>query len=211
MSSLNPYSPPNPLPEDDPPLVAQLAVEGEGMTIEFEQVFEDLIILYDLHWRKQKFMTRHFSGVLAAAMGMFGLMLVPRGTLDQENWWGASLFLLLAAVFGGLWLYTMLGRRYLFRKSIEQQYAGSKNYSILGIRRMTITPEFLIASSPIMQSAQRWIGIEKICLDSGAIIIFNSAMSAYILPRRAFNSDQHFHEFAAQAEKYLAASGGQKM
>src|SRR5687768_15640862 len=91
--SLNPYSPPNPLPEDDPPLVAQLAVEGEGMTVEYEQTFDDLVTLHDSHLRQQPFYRRHRLAIIAVVAGGCGwLLLRPAGMVPQPDQLAGWLF-----------------------------------------------------------------------------------------------------------------------
>lgn len=204
MSTLNPYSPPNPQPEDDPPLVAQLAVEGEGMTVEFEQTLEDLLTMQDFHIRQQSKMSPSawvLAGVMAA--GLIGFL----SWCTFQAWQrGEETMLLISAtsLLAVLWIvFRYLGyRRWLVRRWTIKQFHQGRNLNLTGIRRVTITPEFLISASPLAQSVCRWQGVEKVQQDERAIYIYVSTMNAHVLPRRAFNSDLHFREFAATAEKY---------
>ena len=204
MSTLNPYSPPNPQPEDDPPLVAQLAVEGEGMTVEFEQTFEDLVIFSDYHWRQQPKLRQHLLAIFGIfLLGSGGLAVLGPNVDWDEIWMSATFCLLGGAFLIAIWGYRMFASRYVIRRTLQKAYADGKNLSVVGPRRIKITPEFLIYSAPLSQSVHRWAGIEKVRADRDGIYIFISSLSAFVLPRRAFNSEQHFREFGATVDKYL--------
>ena len=204
MNTPNPYSSPNPQPDDDPPLVAQLAIEGEGMTVEFEQTFEDLVIFSDYHWRQQPKLRMHLGGLMGLCLlGAAGLLVLRKEANWDHNWFAELLFFASGTFLVVIWCYRIFASRYLIRRTLQRAYADGKNLSVTGPRRFKITPEFLMYSAPLSQSVHRWAGIEKVRADRDGIYIFNSSLSAFVLPRRAFNSEQHFHEFAATAEKYL--------
>jgi hypothetical protein len=204
MTAINPYTPPNPRPEDDPPLVAQLAVEGEGMTVEFEQTFEDHVVLSDYHLRQQPKLRQHLLGLVGLFVLLMTGFLTARPGMDWNRIWsaGAAGFVS-GSVLVAMWIYRTLARRYLIRRNLQRLYAGGKNLSVVGQRRITITPEFVMCAAPLSQSVHRWAGVEKVRADQDGIYIFNTSLSAFVLPRRAFHSEQHFHDFAATAEKYL--------
>ncbi len=208
MTNLNPYEPPNPGAEEDPPLVAQLAVDGEGMTIEFEQTLDDILALQDFHVRQQARMSRQawlVARVMVAALSVIlagGIYLTwPDGDDTMFIVFSGSLLALLFLVF-----YYSVYQRWNVRRWTIKQFQQGRNLNLTGHRRITITPEFLIMASPLTQSACRWLGVEKILQDEYAIYVYVSTMNAHVLPRRAFNSDRHYQEFAAKAAEYLAAS-----
>jgi len=204
MTTINPYAPPNPQPEDDPPLVAQLAEFGEGMTVEFEQEIQDMVTFHVHYFNKRMPVRRHLLGVLALVpLVMAALLYRERGPLEPVSlltYWMLGMGVFLAV----MWLYSLLARRYLIERNLHKLLGPGRNLNLTGPRRITITPDFVISSSPLTQSASRWLGIEKIETDGQNIYIFNSTMTAFILPRRAFNSSQHYAEFLAQANDYLA-------
>jgi hypothetical protein len=204
MSTINPYSSPNPQPAEDPPLVAQLAVDGEGMTIEFEQTFDDLMLVTEYTWKRRRNLWNRY-GWLGLILWLMALAFLPDGLLQQRDWTSSFLLLVCGAVLVAFWFRLVFFPRGVIRQTLQREYAGNKNLNVVGMRRITITPEFIIAASPLMQSAQRWNGIEKVLVYHDTILIFNSALSAFVLPRRAFNSDTHFQEFAGCAQKYMEA------
>lgn len=204
MDLTNPYSAPNPEPAEDPPLVAQLAVDGEGMTVDYEQTFEDLMLITEYSWRQKRSYWNQF-GWMGLALWLLALLFLPDGFLRQRDWAASVILLMCGAVLVAIWFQIVFIPRVMVRQALKREYTGNKNLNVIGLRRLTITPEFIIASSPLMQSAQRWTGIEKVIIYENTILIFNSALSAFVLPRRGFNSDTHFHEFANQSQKYLAA------
>ena len=204
MNTPNPYEPPNPPATEDPPLVAQLAVEGEGMTVEYEQTFEDLVVFSDYHWRQQPKLRQHLIAVFGLfLLGTGGLALLGPEVEWEKMWMSLTVCFLGGAFLLAIWAYRVFASRYLLRRALQKAYAGGKNFNVVGPRRIKITPEFLMHSSPLSQSVYRWAGVEKVRGDREGIYIFVSSLAAFVLPRRAFNSEQHFQEFAATAEKYL--------
>jgi hypothetical protein len=207
MTTINPYAPPNPQPEDDPPLVAQLAELGEGMTVEFEQAIDDMVTFHVHYFNKRMPVRRHLLGILALVPLAFAVFLVlnvnQAGAPHQVDYM-ANLMLGLGIFFAVMWLYSQLARRHLIQRNLNKLLGPGRNLNLTGPRRITITPEFVISASPLTQSASRWLGIEKIETDGQNIYIFNSTMTAFIIPRRAFSSDVHYAEYLAQANEYLA-------
>lgn len=206
MTALNPYSPPNPQPEDDPPLMAQLSTDVDGMTVEFEQTLDDILALnYSVNralaHKPPAWMWFFFgaTGTLTLSLAV-GLALTPDlADLAFLPLVGAALSVLGLALVASLpWL-----NRWLVRRAVLKLTGQARNLNLTGLRRVTITPQFLVWASPVTQAISRWIGVEKVLVEDDCLFIFVSAMSAYVLPRRAFNSEQHFREYAALAEKYL--------
>jgi hypothetical protein len=203
MTSVNPYAPPNPQPEDDPPLVAQLAVEGEGMTVEFEQTFEDLVTFADYHSRQAGKGVRSLL-VLIVVLATAVMLLVLKQGQNPRNL--ASVLPMIAGcvVILTLLLLLTLGRRGLVRRNLRTHYGKGRNLNLIGVRRLTITPDYVMFASPLCQSVTRWLGMEKVEADAQGIYLYNTSLTAYIIPRRAFNSEQHQAEFHAKAAEYLA-------
>jgi hypothetical protein len=206
MTTLNPYAPPNPLPDDDPPLVAQLAIEGEGMTVEFEQSVEDMVSFHVYFARQRTPLRRHLLGIIAIVPLILGGVLLldwARAPVPQPINVLTLLMLGMGLFFLALWVYTLFAFRQLTRQNLNKMLSGGRNLNLIGPRRITITPDFVISASPMSQSASRWLGIEKVETDGSNIFIFNSTMSAFVLPRRGFNSDEHLAEFYSKAREYL--------
>src|SRR5687768_15916990 len=97
MTTVNPYAPPNPQPEDDPPLVAQLAIEGEGMTVEFEQTLEDLVSMAEFHSRKASGSGRQVVILVGVLVIISGVLLTV--LLNRARNFGAMLPMFFAAAF----------------------------------------------------------------------------------------------------------------
>ncbi|WP_425618501.1 YcxB family protein [Anatilimnocola sp. NA78] len=200
----NPYSPPAISTESDPPLMAQLAINGEGMSVEFEQTMIDVMTFQEFFYRPAltRLSVLSLIGIVIAmaAAAIIGINAFRRQTfhsIEPVTYVGA----------GGLFFGVLFGiRKWQYRRIMLRTYSKGRNLSVFGPRRLTITPTVLMSSAPYLQSVQRWEGIEKVVADKHAIYIFNSSMTAHILPRRAFNSERHFQEFAAKAAEYCAAA-----
>lgn len=204
--TINPYTPPSPQPVEDPPLMAQLSTDVDGMTVEFEQSLDDILALQyylqrQLASQQPGRWVYYFYGALEVLfVGLtIGLALTP----DLSS---LALAPLMGCILIGLCIALTAGlphlNRWLVRRSVLKLVNPGRNLNLVGLRRMTISPEFLISASPITQTISRWVGVEKVLVEDDCLFIFVTTVSAFVLPRRAFNSEQHFREYAAAAEKY---------
>ena len=206
MTSLNPYSPPNPQPVEAPPLMAQLSTDVEGMTVEFEQTLDDILALqYHVSRAIGNKPPGRWSWVLFGTIE--ALMLLMAGGLALDPQLREAAFVpLVGFVVIGLCIGLIAGApalsRWLVRRAVLKLVGRTPNLNLTGLRRVTISPQFLVWASPVTQAISRWIGVEKVLVEADCLFIFVSAMSAYVLPRRAFNSEQHFREYAAAADRY---------
>jgi hypothetical protein len=210
MSTMNPYAPPTDASgRAEPPLVAQLVGEIDGLSVEFEQTFEDVEDLNEFHVRRKR-----LPGVIlligsALVVGIFTALMILRLMRSPDP--GESLestgpFLLGGLIFVGILTVLIFSQRSIRARAVRKLYEGGKNLLLTGIRRITITPQFLIFSSPLCQSVHRWQGMEKIEMSPKAIYLYSSSMTAYAIPRRAFATEEQFQRFAQQAQQYLAAA-----
>lgn len=212
MSTPNPYAAPTPLPSEDPPLVAQLAIDGEGMTIEFEQTMDDLMagqyyVLREMGIKMPGPWT--WAAIMACGVLSVSAMIVCMSLPGGEDLLGVAIIGFAFTLFFALFLpYKVWYSHWNVRRVMLKLANKGRNYNLTGLRRVTISPLFLIYSSPLSQSAMRWVGIERILVEPDNLFILVSTLQPMVLPRRAFNSEQHFREFALHAEKYRVTSVG---
>jgi hypothetical protein len=77
----------------------------------------------------------------------------------------------------------------------------------LGWKRVTLTPEAVLAASENSSTAIAWAGVEKIVIAGEQALLFDSPTSALIIPRRTFADEEAFRAFVATAQRYRDAAG----
>lgn len=206
MIDSNPYTAPNPQPVDDPPLMAQLSAE-EGMTVEFEQTLEDVLTLQFLLARElgdTKMPRGLIVFIAAVALLMFAASALTASIDNQRE--EVLVGCVGAVVIAGVGVVSHFSfgtvTRWLLRMKVVKLVQKTHNRSLIGLRRVTISPQYVVWSSPATQNAARWTGVERVHVEQDCLYIFITAIDAIFLPRRAFNSEQHFREYALAAEQY---------
>lgn len=209
MTELNPYTAPNPQPVDDPPLIAQLSTD-EGMTVEFEQTLEDVLVL-QFHLQRARGDAEVPRGVLIFIAVASVSLLVPSAFFATIPYWreealeGLIGALLIASLGEAAYFGVPAVTRWTLGTSIRKLVKKNHNRNLVGERRIAISPEYVVCSSPGTQQVARWSGVERVLIEKNYLFIFITALDALVLPRRAFNSEQHFREYALLAEKYRQA------
>ena len=103
-----------------------------------------------------------------------------------------------------LLLVAKLFRRPLLRRQVRRnlEQKADKNAKLLGWKRLTLTPEALIAASEQSTTTLAWTMIEKIVIVGEGALMLDSPSSAYIVPRRAFTDEGEFRAFVTMARRY---------
>ena len=190
-----------------PPVLPLLVGEDGGMSVDCLIELEDVTAFAVYHntrsplGRKQFLKRWLIIGLtmvialasfvyLASAQGQF-LNLVPVFVL----------FITFVVAYVGLypWIYV---RR--LRKGTEAVFRRGRNLALFGPRRVTLTPQFMVSSSPYTQSVARWMAVEGIDPQPTALYLYLSSNTAFIVPRRAFASDDDFQTFVHTAQQFHA-------
>ena len=81
--------------------------------------------------------------------------------------------------------------------------------TLLGRKKISLTQQSLLGEAEFSKTENDWRGIRKIVRSKRYLLIYNTALSAYVVPRRAFASPEEwdrFYEFARHQFE-LAHSG----
>lgn len=73
----------------------------------------------------------------------------------------------------------------LVMRHSKKMLKEGKNDGLLGEQQMTLSEEGIVYLTSIGESQVKWSGIKKVVEDSDFFYIYNSSVSAYILPKRA--------------------------
>jgi len=96
-----------------------------------------------------------------------------------------------AALVVMLWLTSKLSSKLI----VSRLFNEGKNKDVLGKHTIIIDDEGLIETTENSENRTKWAGIEKIVCSDTAILVYNSAISAYIIPKRAFENERCMNDF----------------
>lgn len=193
---INPYSTTVQAPSGSPFAPAP----GEVSEVVYEQEIEDLVELA-LHAQKRSRVLRQqqlaarlavpflFTVIALAAIYLQGLNRVTAG---------AAVVLGIIALSGFLSRAPQRKQREILRKLLLE---GS-NRTLLGTRRLRLTPEGVLFSSELIESAVKWPAVEAVESNADCAYIYIASLQAYGVPRRAFNDDLQFQAFVELARRY---------
>ncbi|MFZ3589673.1 YcxB family protein [Bacillus sp. DJP31] len=112
-----------------------------------------------------------------------------------------------------LGMMTLLGFTWFFlfpifmNKSIERttrrMIKEGKNSNILGKREMTLTSEGIFDEGETNSTKSQWSTIEKFMDTDDYFFIYNSSVSAYIVPKRTFTKEEDRAEFVKFIEQSI--------
>ena len=171
------------------------------MEVEFTITRED-------YWAFNKHqMSKQFAGTLLArwwlyvvlfgAVMVLGVVLtVLRGDLGwvaelARSATGKMIGVLLIAVLG---LLLLLGVMVLVNRRSVMRLPSDKS-DTLGDRRIHITPEGIQSRTALGESFHQWDGVLRIEETDQFVYLFTDNMAAYLVPKRAFKSDEEVDRF----------------
>jgi len=199
---VNPYAPPQHLP----PLVAAAIVDPQESYVEYELTLDEYLAFNDFYQRKspaaratfRKAWTLRATIWVAAGLGAAAVVyrLAPGAFATTA---------MIVGIVEAVWLslYPLQHRRAI-RHAVGRHYRQDNMGMLFGRRRLTLTPEYVVESTPYSQTITRWMGIVEVCVQPDAIYLFTSAVSAKIVPSRVFANEADFRRFGSLAQDTLA-------
>lgn len=184
------------------------AAENSSFSVDVENTTADLIEFQRFHLTRSPMVRRQRArmNVLYSLFVVGGLLML---ILDWRR--GATvsdllpLILIITAVIA---VAVVIRLTYYWRLawSLKRMLREGRNERRLQKRRISIDAEGLRTEDSGGNSATRWFAVEKVVTTPTAIYIYESALSAHILPRREFANDMAFDEFAAAAAGFHRAA-----
>ena len=175
------------------------------LSVEFELTEEDLLAFnryHNAHSRTVKEIRRKAYLMLLLLAVLLGLLIL----INPETWSFAGTvglaFILVVAVLMALPSF----RRGQVNRMARRLWAEGGNQALLERQTMSITAEGITKDSPNVRSLIRWPGVGKIVTTDAHAFFYFSALSAYVVPRRAFPDDADFENFVAAAREFHAAA-----
>lgn len=176
------------------------------MTAEFELRKDDWSAFNFYHHfhsptARRQYLRAWFSPTILLLLGFLGVSLLV--SLNSPT--PGSTFLALLPLFSGVPVY-LLWFPWAYRRKVKKIVVGmigeGRNRTLLGKQRVTLSPEGITKSSDFDRTTVAWSGVERVIKDQDYLFVYISALTAIIVPRRAFADAVGFNEFAIQATRY---------
>jgi hypothetical protein len=88
------------------------------------------------------------------------------------------------------------------KRNITRMVDEGDNAGITGKHTLEILPEVIIESNELGETKKKWNSVQKIVMTEKIILIYTSAMSAFIIPLRSFPNEFKALEFFNVAKQY---------
>jgi hypothetical protein len=103
-------------------------------------------------------------------------------------------------------LFFALAARPLLQWSLKRKLNRGAYARQMGWRRLSISPEGLVDVTKHSRNEVKWAGVEKIALSGDYAFFYVTDVSAHILPRRPFASEEEFKQFVMEARRFRRAA-----
>jgi hypothetical protein len=191
----------------DPPVLPLLVGEDGGMSVDCLIELQDVTAFAIYHNTRSPLGRKQFLkrwlimglSMIIALVSFVYLVSVQGQLLNLVPVFVFSITFVVAYVGLYPWIYVRG-----LRKGTETIFHRGRNLALFGPRRLTLTPQFMVSSSPYTQSVARWIAVERIDHQPPALYLYLSSNTAFIVPRRAFASDDDFQTFVNTAQQFHA-------
>ena len=206
-------SPPNPYAApriEDPAaaLVAAVVVDDAGHHIQYEIGLKDYLAFNEYHQQKSPAARGNFRRawfLRAVTLAVIGFLACVLLRYAAPNLFPVMEVVVIGLLFAGWCLYP-LQYRAAIRRLVEQHYRDTNNDALFGLRKLSITPEYVIISTPLSQTVARWRAIREVDVQREALYLFQSGLTSIIVPRRAFASEAEFQRFVEAAVRFHSAA-----
>ncbi len=177
-------------------------------SVEVQLTVDDLTEFQHYHLHHSPLIRKHSKriNILLAILAAFVVIYL------QLAWWRGGHnddVILTVGLLNLVILAALLIRRTYYRRaawSLKRLLGEGQNRLTYQKHRFTIDSKDMRIEHDAGHSATQWFAVEKVVTTPTAIYIYVSAVSAHILPRRAFANDIAFDEFAAAAAAFHRAA-----
>ncbi|EDP67661.1 hypothetical protein CAT7_04459 [Carnobacterium sp. AT7] len=174
------------------------------MEIEFELLEEDYINFNLDHANSSASVKK--SLILQRILGplVFLIATLALGTFSEiPVWYWITIFSIMSViwlVFYPNYFNWEMGR------NIKKMLKEGNNKNLLQKRKIFLTDEAIIETSTASETKTPWSDVNKVEETSEYIYIYNSSISAYIIPKRVLGNQNKINTFLEELYKYLPSS-----
>lgn len=169
-------------------------------SLEFDDLFEFNVFTLERSAtiRRQRVIARL---AIPAVLAGIAFLLLTRGDESSQV---IAVGMCVAA--GGLFLLYPKILRNSMTRNLRRMLNEGSNDAVLGFRRLTIGPDELTQAASLFATTWKWQAIDQIVESPTAAYFHISAMSAIMLPKRAFENDVDYQAFVRAARQFHSAA-----
>jgi hypothetical protein len=183
-----------------PPARAGGSADDESISVEYALDEDDIVALqgyYQISSPERRRFNLFFLVVVATTLALCvaEVVLLVKGekiALDYGPW---------VVFFFLLWAY-ILRKQGSAAQAVKRVLSRGQNRDLFSPQRLTLSREEIQTSSPYQNTRWAWGAVEKVVKTDQHVFMFLSAMSALIVPRRAFRADADFELFFKTARDH---------
>lgn len=173
--------------------------------IQYELAAEDFVEFNHFHHNHSPALrrTRFVFRIGIPLLMILALLLTPlltqrndRGYLDELT--QMRLFFVVPPL---LFFYAPIAWKRRQASLIRKMLSEGSTRSLLGMCSVTLNRDSISIQRPSSLSSYGWEAIDRICVNSDYCYLYVTSLSAVILPRRAFSSQESFNEWVQEAEQ----------
>jgi len=171
------------------------------MELQYEITLDDLVTFNKYHIRHSPTCRRSYWWNLVGMIVAFVLVAVLVGALYGTPIATAIHLAILLPLSWPLW---HLIYRVTVARRLRKLYREGENRGLAGIHLIRIDAEGLAGTSQAGESKLKWVIVERIVEDNNHLYIYVSAVSAIVIPKRAFQDEHHIQAFRDEARRLKA-------
>lgn len=167
-------------------------MENSKEKIEFDFTIEDWMAFQEYyldssnaHQRSKKIVLWFFPAL--------GLTLTLVDLINEKEWWITAIAFGLVTIPWFIWFPRYIHKATL--KRVEKMITDGKNASLIGPHEIEVGEEGIRHKGPQSETMINWSGIEKMGTTEDYIFVFDSAVSALIVPKIAADNPVELESF----------------
>lgn len=174
------------------------------ITVEFERTVEDTIEFNVFHMSHSPSIRQRalFAQIIVAVL-VFIVSLAVGYLLNLDKraltYFDYALFLVLSVA--SFFIFPYLNKAEVIR-GLHKATKEGDNKAILGHQTISLTPEHLFVKTPGSESKYTWASIDKIVQNDKYIFLYISSISAIVVPKKAFSTENELQEFVEYVNIY---------
>ena len=174
------------------------------ITVEFERTVEDTIEFNVFHMSHSPSIRQRalFAQIIVAVL-VFIVSLAVGYLLNPDKraltYFDYALFLVLSVA--SFFIFPYLNKAEVIQ-GLRKVTKEGDNKAILGHQTISLTPEHLFVKTPGSESKYAWASIDKIVQNGKYIFLYISSISAIVVPKKAFSTENELQEFVAYVDIY---------
>jgi len=191
------------------------------MEVDFVQSLEDIIAFNIYHAECQPWWNRHrywWTGCILVAVCVilgvfiyFGFHASPDNPFNSDSRFRVVSTILALMTFEGFWTaYAVATWRWRLARRVKQFVNRPENQKMLGWQHWVIQPEGLTIRTKDNENTIRWTGIARIAQSEEYVFLYETSLTANVVPQSAFQTDDDFFSFVRLARSYWKAARGEQ-